>query len=163
MTTLAWDGRYLAADTRETWDKSIPTYSRKIEILSPDIIIAYAGTSYVYNEVKEFFLGKRDKISKEAKATEAIVLLRGDAYNWQGTPLEGCVRIYCPPHAIGSGWKYAWTLMKFGQNAIEATRNTASMDIWTNDVVDYYDSKTKKLHLAPFPKVGIARETRLET
>lgn len=149
MTTIAWDGRYLAADTRETWDKSIPTYTRKIEILSPEIIIAYAGTSYIYKEVKEFLMGQRPKLPKEAKASEAILILRGDAFNWT---MDGSVRIYTPPHAIGSGWKYAWTLMQSGKSAVEAVQLTSELDIWTNNVVDVYDTKTKKLTLSPFPK-----------
>lgn len=152
MTTIAWDGRYLAADTREVWDKSTPTFSRKIEILSPDIVIAYAGSSYVYKEITEYFLGKRDKLGKDAKASEAIVLVQGVPYNWQGTVLEGMVRIYVPPHAIGSGSKYAWAYVKQGDSAIQAVKKASSMDIWTNDVVDYYDTKTKKLYLSEFPR-----------
>ena len=151
MTTIAWDGRYLAADTRETWDKSIPTFSRKIEILDPEVIMAYCGSSYVYSHIKDFFLGRTTKLAKEAKASEAIVIVKGKPYNWQGTELDGLVQIYSPPHAIGSGWKYAWAYMRLGYSAMDAINMTSQMDIWTNDVVDYYDTKTKKLHLAPFP------------
>lgn len=155
MTTIAWDGRYLAADTRETWDKSVPTFCRKIDVLTPDIILAYAGSSYVYKEIVDYFLGKRDKLGKDAKQGEAIVLLKGVPYNWAGTVIEGLVPICTPPHSVGSGWKYAWTLMKTGMNAMDAVRGSAEMDIWTNNVVDYYDTKTKKLHKTPFPSTRI--------
>jgi hypothetical protein len=157
MTTIAWDGRYLAADTRETWDKSIPTFSRKLEILTPDIVIAYAGSSYVYKEVTEFLLGKRDKLGKDAKIVEALLLLQGQPYNWAGTAIEGMVKIHTPPHAIGSGWKYAWAYLKDGYDAMQAIKKSSAMDIWTNDVVDYYDTKTKKLYLAKFPETTTKR------
>lgn len=155
MTTIAWDGRYLAADTRETWDKSVPTFCRKIDVLTPEIVLAYAGSSYVYREIVDYFLGNIPKLSKEAKQGEAIVLLKGVPYNWAGTELKGLVPICTPPHAVGSGWKYAWSFMRLGMTAMVAVRAAAEMDIWTNDVVDYYDTKTKKLHQTPFPTTRI--------
>jgi hypothetical protein len=151
MTTIAWDGRYLVADTRETWDKSIPHYSRKLEMLTPDIIIGYAGSSYIYGDVKDFLLGKLPKPPKTIKDAEAIIIIEGTPYNWAGTEFRNAVRIYTPPHAIGSGWKYAWTMMKMGSSAVEAVKGASLMDIWTNDIVDIYDTKTKKLVYSPLP------------
>lgn len=155
MTTIAWDGRYLAADTRETWDKSVPTYCRKIEVLNPEVVIAYAGSSYVYYEIKEHFLGTREKLSKDAKQGEAIVIVKGIPYNWGGGNLPSLVEICAPPHAVGSGWKYAWSFMRLGMTAMASVKAAAEMDIWTNTVVDYYDTKTKKLHQTPFPSSRI--------
>jgi len=148
MTTVAWKGDFIVADTQLTWDKHLKGISPpKITVLPNGIIVAGAGLSKCCVMAERYF----STIPWEAcgitdvpklKSYESILIHEGKTY-WTD---EGLLPqpVADPYYAIGSGWKFAVSGMVLGLSAEEALRHAARLDIFTNDTLQIVNIREQK-------------------
>lgn len=139
MTTIAWKGDFLVADTQLTWDKHLKGISPlKIRVLPNGIIIAGAGLSKDTVMAERYFStvpweGAGIIDVPKLKSYESILVHQGQVY-WTE---EGLLPqpVAEPYYAIGSGWKFAISAMVLGLSAEESVRHASVLDIYTNDTI----------------------------
>lgn len=138
MTTLAWDGRYLAADGRITTGTTIATdANQKITILG-DYVVAIAGNVPDAKKLIDMLIngGKADSIL----SSSGLYILNGKCFSF-GCDDDGelweCPSPYC--NAVGTGEDHALTAMDCGNDAREAVQLSIKRDIYTGGHVTYYD------------------------
>lgn len=150
MTTIAYKDGILAADTQLTYGY-IKGLCRKIEILSTGEVVASAGNEEDYFIWKNWWAGDKKKIPKLHKTFELIMIdPDGRLYKYNNTCIP--ITIDDPVYAYGSGDALARGAMAYGLSAKEAVKFASEVDINTNNIIDTYDSKKKRLTLAKFPK-----------
>jgi len=139
MTTIAWKGDFIVADTQLTWDKHLRGVSPpKITVLPNGIIVAGAGASKSTVMAEKYFASvpwEACGISDvpKLKSYESIIIHQGKAY-W--TDEELLPQLVAEPYyAIGSGWKFAISAMVLGLSAEESIRFASKLDVYTNDVL----------------------------
>ncbi len=157
MTTIAWKGRTLAADTQLTWTDNSWSYCRKIVKLGGEQgAIAYAGqVDSEYHFHKWFLAGENlnewDHFFLKKPSFSAIYI---DKYKDVWTFNDGPERMLIEHefHAIGSGNSLASAALHLGMTAKDAILFASELDTTTNNLVDTYDIQTGKLTLASFPR-----------
>ena len=151
MTTIAFRDNILAADTQLTVN-NVKTLCHKIEFLPIlNSWIASAGPTEEVEEVLNYFRGESKKKPKGLKKFEAIVVPVSGVPYFLGAALD---KNYISPntfYAIGSGWQIAMSAMTFGMDAATSVEFTSEVDIFTNKMVDTYDSNTQRLTEIAFP------------
>lgn len=155
MTTIAFDGKTLAADTQITYGGKFPGFGRKIKRLANGLVIATAGTVGPALKLELAAAGKYDltKLNKkELEATEALYVTPDGVAKYFESSLPGYIELDDPIYAMGAGWVIAWSAMKRGANAKEAVQMAAAGNVFTNDVIDTYDLATQAFTLAEFPR-----------
>jgi hypothetical protein len=136
MTTIAWKGDLLAADTQLTWDDHIRGRSPpKIALLPTGIILAGAGDNLSTIIAERFFSNPKweetePKERPKLKKYEAIIVIDGKVYQMAGRLIPQLLAD--PFYAIGSGWKFAIAAMARGDTAPEAVLFASTLDINTN-------------------------------
>lgn len=138
MTTIAYDGKTICADTLATWgDERALMAVEKIR-REPTGIYAICGAFSVFHDVIHW-------IEQGASYTDAPKLVGDDEWrviyiNVDGEAFcamsssPGLVQI-APPFAIGSGGEFALGAMLAGKSAEEAVKIAAIVDIRTGDQV----------------------------
>lgn len=132
MTTIAWDGKTLAADSQAT---SGTLRSRVVKIVrSPSgFLCAGAGEfSAIIPWLRWVEHGLVPEDQPEhlgSKATVIIVDPRGKAYTLEGTPIRVPVRDKF--WAIGTGAELAIGAMAMGADAAQAVKVAAKFDVHT--------------------------------
>lgn len=146
MTTIALKEGIIASDTQITWG-NVPGYAHKIHIIG-DIVLAFAGQVEAEGWILAKYNGELVEFPKKKKF-ELLKVENKKVYwaqnNLNFAPVDGY-------YALGSGWEVAMGAMLCGKSAQEAVVAASKLNVWTNDVVDTYNIKTKKLTLAEFPK-----------
>lgn len=140
MTTIAWDGEVLAADTLCTDSYGMMGYMSKLKELEDGSIIAHAGSSSALNTFADWHLAwNRDptKWPKSLKSSSIIVISNGLIMGYEGEryPTE---YLYSQPVAWGSGALAALALMAKGYDAVEAVKGASKVDIYTGGDVEHY-------------------------
>ena len=138
MTTIAWDGKTVAADWQCGFHK---TQVPKIERVKGGIA-GGAGQSNLCAMIPEYFNDERDRLKYRQAADQIdkdVTILRvideDSAELWMhGT--YGAPRIVHPPFAIGSGSEYAMGAMAMGASAAEAVKVAHRFDQHTGREVD---------------------------
>ena len=143
MTTIAWKGNLLAADTQLTWDEHIRGKSApKIVRLPSGVILAGAGDNLQSILAEKFFsnpdwdsvpLKDRPKLKKY----EAIIVIDRKVYQLETHMVPQLLAD--PYYAIGSGWKFALAAMAKGDTAPEAVLFASTLDINTNSEIQTVD------------------------
>lgn len=134
MTTVAWDGKTLAADRR----LSDGITNCKIWKLSKGRYISGAGA---YDDMTEIVAWMRkgakvkDRPTDINSTTMLLVCSNGKAY-WLTIPYLRPVEIREPFYAIGSGAAYAVGAMAAGKSAGEAVAIASRFDPATGNGVD---------------------------
>lgn len=158
MTTIAWKGRTLAADTQLTYEDNTKTFCHKLHDLGAGHIVAIAG------DVDSEFHFKRwlqagakvdewgntvTQFIKKPKF-EAIYI---DKYlrKWYYTDGPEAMPIEHRFHACGSGWRIAMAGMHMGLSAKDSVLLAGDLDVNTNKIVETYDLQTGKFTLRKCP------------
>jgi len=134
MTTIAWDGVSLAADTQLSSADTIVGSTEKIIKLKANLWIATTGYHSETGIFKEWVLhgqpqNDKPKISEEFAAF--ILTSKGlFEYDFLLYPME--VTNKC---AIGSGSDWAIAAMDFQCNAAAAVRYASQRDVYTNSII----------------------------
>lgn len=138
MTTIATRSGIIAADTQVTWADHLKGFQHKIHKLPNGDVVAVAGEFKDELKLKEWLLNGGDQ-PKTSKNFEAIVYKEGVLWycgrHMILAPIEG------EYYAIGTGWELAMAAMAKGASAEEAVKFAATMDIYTSEPVETYDTK----------------------
>lgn len=148
MTTIAWDGKFLAADSQETTDGiALKCTEPKIRKIG-DVFVACAGDSGTIAEFERWVEGGRleeDTPSLDEKESFAAFVLEksGKMVSYEEEMKPFVVPI---PYAIGSGWKAALTLMVSGMSSVEAIETICDkrLDVYTSGPVQVVEIPPRK-------------------
>ena len=148
MTTIAFDGRFLAADRRVTQNSEITTWACQKLDVSGDPLTAFASTGMIIEGWRaaliEWWLagrapGDMPPHGGDAKDIGNLIAIGTDGAAW-------VVSYLCPyPHrdeapcAWGSGADYATGAMLAGKSAMEAVAIAAQRDAYTGGGVQFID------------------------
>lgn len=158
MTTIAWLGRTLAADTQLTYSDDTKTFCHKIHLLGDNHVVAIAGDFDAEFHFKRWllagakvddWLGSVLQFVKKPKF-EAIYIDKYDQ-KWYYTNGPEAIPIEHRFHAIGSGGRIAMAAMHMGLNAVDAVLLAGDLDVNTNKIVERYDLQTGRLFLKKAP------------
>ncbi len=136
MTTIAWDGKYLAADSRETSAGcAMPVAEPKIKKLG-DVYVACAGPAEIIEEFEQWVAGGRnpDETPAEPEGDDGFQAFVFEADGRMMSYTDEMKAFPCPAgFAIGSGWKSAMTLMSIGLSAEQAVKTICekNLDVYT--------------------------------
>lgn len=142
MTTIAWDGQTLAADTQVT-SSGMPYKAVKIFLLSNGSIFAGSGDYGQVCAVREW-LENADVNAPHPKTDDFAGLLvtpAGEAFRLEETLTR--LRVLEPFHAIGSGRDFAMAAMHCGRTAREAVQIASLYDVFTGGEVMDFDATAR--------------------
>lgn len=138
MTTIAWDGKILAADTQTTC-AAYKTNYRKISVINDRYAVAVAGEIQNINIFNDWIKNGLDSANppKLENSFGAILVDKESGFVYEvdnnGIPYKS----ENPFIARGSGEQAAMALMSIGKSAVEAVEITADIDIYTGKPVDW--------------------------
>jgi hypothetical protein len=139
MTTIAWDGKCLAADRQATTNQGMKRLVHKFYEGSEKV---FAGCGPIENNQKiaRWLLGGDTKPTftgdDDAAGQNGLVVFRtGEVWQVEGKSCE-LIPIEPGPYAVGSGCAYAMTAMHCGHSAAEAVYIASRFDAWTGAEVD---------------------------
>jgi ATP-dependent protease HslVU (ClpYQ) peptidase subunit len=159
VTTIAWRGRILAADTQLTLGDDIKTYCRKLYQIKGHGCMACAGDTDGEWLFRQWFMAGEKLADFEWKRTKKFEALHvnqwKDVYWYDDGPTP--VPVEHEFAAIGTGSKFAMAAMHLGATAKEAVLFASELDQNTNALIDTYDSQTDKVTLCQFPKLDRSR------
>lgn len=152
MTTIAWDGTYLAADTQVGNDDHIDNLTTSKVLDIPGYCMAYAGDVNTGVEliakVTEYYKAGIPKpeawvglslptTTNPDLYTEFLLIPIGSPCGYVYRNNTGAWSPVQPPYAIGSGYKYAEGAMYAGANAMRAVEAGIRFDTQSGGSVDY--------------------------
>jgi ATP-dependent protease HslVU (ClpYQ) peptidase subunit len=138
MTTIAWDGRYLAADGQCTNGATIlSTTDDKIVMVGDRVVASCGCTNDIKKAIDMMISGEK---SDKQLDVSGLYILKGKCFSF-GCDEEGFVWSCSSDHnnAKGSGADHALTAMDCGKDAREAINLSAMRDIYTGGHITYYD------------------------
>jgi hypothetical protein len=133
MTTIAFDGKTLAADRHVSADGARFRFMRKIHDVPGGFIAGCGDVGQVYKFIKWHLSGYKGDVP-DLSNFGALVVIRGNVSMWDGDaemPIEPG-----QPLAIGSGTNWALAAMDFGKTAVEAVEYAATRCNGTGGGVD---------------------------
>lgn len=139
MTVAAWDGRFLAADRMAAVD-GWKFEETKLFLLPDGSAFVGAGHAEVVREVRNWLAGESEKPTNMPSDGFVAIHVRSDGSAWSlesrlvPMPIEG-------HYAIGSGEKFAVTVMHLGGAAPEAVLVANELCSGADFGVDYVDCK----------------------
>ncbi len=129
MTTVACDGRTMAADGLVTEDDHIcRTDYRKVFELADGRIAGFAGNCYNWGAFAGWLDNGGDLPKVEDGFCCIVLSQNGDLHSYDQ---HGRIFPECAPKAIGSGALFALAAMDFGQSAAEAVGYACTRDIYS--------------------------------
>lgn len=143
MTIIAWDGRYVAADTQGAREcRRVAGAFRKIRVIDGRVY-GYTGVSSLAGPMMEWAsaLGADpNRLPNVGDPEEDPQVIRFDA----AMALMYCRRVpypsrYNPPEAWGAGVDFAAGVMAAGLDAVAAVQLTILHHVWAGGMVDYVD------------------------
>ncbi|MNM27094.1 hypothetical protein D3C81_375780 [compost metagenome] len=163
MTTLCWDGKSLAADSRESIREMVlPTVCNKIHEPGPDeywevggvkcLAFALAGMSSGVPYLTEMLragVTHRSKFPEDVEMVFNAIMVLEDHTAWVMTvvPSKGRTVTYAipgnPPIATGSGENFAYSIMSIGKSAEAAVKHAMKLDPWTGGEVHVFTPPPK--------------------
>lgn len=126
MTTIAWDGKTLAADTRNT-SGGMPWVGIKAYRLSDGRLFAGSGSTED-SEAAMHWLENGDN-KPTVKDFSAILIENGECFRLEDKLVK--IPVHAPFHACGSGRDYAMAAMHMGKSAREAVEFACLYDVYT--------------------------------
>jgi hypothetical protein len=137
VTTIAWDGKSIAADTQmESSGWIVPAKGKKLRKLSPGVVAAIVGDYEKFEpflhwfERKEIF-GDPFDLGEDARVIVATAAPCVTVYEG-----KGWFRLAAPFLAWGSGWPAAVAAMHMGADARRAVEIAAMVDPSTSSDVE---------------------------
>lgn len=141
MTTIAWDGRTLAADRRVCYGNEYHTLAHpKIRRTQDGRLIGASGHGIRCNQFMDWLTDPTaaplpEWQDDEDDAVNALEIAPGGrVYVWAS---HGRDEHAAGPMALGSGEQYALGAMAFGASATEAVRIASRFDISTGAPADF--------------------------
>lgn len=130
MTTIAWDGKTLAAD-RQLTASGVRYETTKAHRLKDGSLFASCGNLENNASVLNFLNGDSEKPVLDKDDDFDGILVKPDGSAWMLNKKLHAVRIESPRFSTGSGRDFALLAMKLGKTAREAVAIAAELDIWT--------------------------------
>lgn len=126
MTTIAWDGKTLAGDTRSTAG-GFAYQTTKVFKLPDGRLYGACGAAEEGEAVLQWLVLGGDK--PQVKDFCAILIEDGKCFRLEDKLIK--FQVDSPFHAIGSGRDYAMAAMHYGKNAREAVELACVYDVYT--------------------------------
>lgn len=144
MTTIAYKSGILAADTQLTIDAHVKMICHKHTFLKDGSVIAVAGNVGTEEQFLRFLNTKKDPpMDKGVKKLGAIRVYPNGKVTFYDSSVEELPMEHSF-HAVGIGHEFARAAMALGLSALEAVKFASEMDIYTNNIIDTWNWKTKK-------------------
>ena len=124
MTTIAWDGKRIAADGLSTCDGFVVATDDPKLFRRKGVVIGVAGDWASAVPMVEFIAGQRD-FDSECKDITALAIRNGKGVVYEGRKTPYPVK---PPYAIGSGACFALAAMEAGTDALKAVKVACKLD-----------------------------------
>lgn len=145
MTTVAWDGRMLAADRRSSWGGTpVQIDTKIIRARHPSgrvLLVGCCGITEECHAIREWLLGNRE----QPEVTDVRIMgVDETGHVWVGSKPGFWAPIGRRPWAIGSGADYALGAMAAGKSARDAVLIAATLDTSTGDGVTTLAHKVRK-------------------
>lgn len=140
MTTIAYDGRYIACDSRESMGHII--LSDKVEkfVATPEAVYFGAGVPCDIERLIEV----SEQVTHDYFLEAVILVAEKDGVFTVSQSEDGGVYKNSASHldsyAIGSGAEFAMSAIDFGMNAKEAVEYAMTRDIYTGGEVTVFDT-----------------------
>jgi len=148
LTTIAYRAGILAADTQLTLSGCIRVPCSKITLIPTKGAVAVSGNVGHEWWFLDWLRGGAKTHNypfDKAKKFEAIwVDSWNDPWYFSGGGPDRLL-IEHKFHAIGEGWQLAMAAMHTGMNAVDAVLFASTLNVNTNNIVDYYNVKTGKV------------------
>lgn len=142
MTTIAYDGKTLAADSRAT-SSGMPYKVVKIFTLADGSLFAGSGDYGQIIAVKEWL--ENTDSQKPNAADFAGLLVTSDGVLFRIEETLGRLPVHEAFHAIGSGRDFAMAAMHCGRTAREAIEIASLYDVFTGGEVMAFDVDRREL------------------
>jgi ATP-dependent protease HslVU (ClpYQ) peptidase subunit len=145
MTTIAWDGKVLASDSRTTWGTTpVDGSTRKIFVAhhpKGKLLVGCSGVEEEANAVWQWMTGRTDV---EPTVTDLRIMAVDEAGRvFVGSKPGRWSCVGRRKWAIGSGCDYALGAMAAGASARQAVRIAATLDTGTGPDVYTLTLKSK--------------------
>lgn len=134
MTTIAWDGKILAGDTKITGNTFFRAGTKVFKI-SENTYFGGSGDREDCLSVAEWLKGNIKEEPKLDPSFAGILVEDGIAYRIESNLRKDKLNTY---HAVGSGSQGAMVAMYLGCDAIKAIRVMSEIDNYTNGEIDYF-------------------------
>lgn len=135
MTTIAWDGKVLAGDTKADGPSFYRTVTKVWQIGQGK----YFGACGLREEclaVMEYLSGKVKKEPEVSDTFSGILIENGKAYRIEQLLIKDEIKE--KHHAVGSGAQGAMVMMYMGYGAVQAIETISMFDTYTNSFVDHF-------------------------
>lgn len=151
MTTIAFDGRYLAVDRLITDANEISGNRSKFKVLrnTPvgDLVIAFTGPIAGIDDMFYNFANTAPTLeyhSKDAEYAALAITTSGIIYEYSNSSIypEIYAAISTGARALGSGRRYALGAMAYGASASKAVGIASIYNPQTGGCIDVIDTKT---------------------
>jgi len=144
VTTIAFDGRYIAIDSRVCGGSYIYSDSYNKTVDRGGYVFFMAGENWQHDDFIESFLAK-EKMSSQCKtfayafnrASKEVFTVEYDKGEFKATKL-------CWHDAEGSGAAYAVAAMDCGLSAVDAIRAASKRNTQTGGIIRCLDTATGK-------------------
>lgn len=139
MTTLAYDGRYIAIDTQITRGDTKYRQCKIVDIDKDTVAFTLGSLAHAMRAVEALKEG-----DEMPEGDYSLVVWNRDSglYVYEGD--ADTVPILTDAYAIGSGEQAALVGLLSGKSAPEAVRLAAKVCLYTSDEVDVFDTRTGK-------------------
>lgn len=146
MTTIAYDGRILAADGLCVCGSQIERVDQQKIIKSKNAVYAVAGNFALVSEYVAYMNNEKGRPEFDRKNSDdhfSVLCFTGDNGFINCKEIDQDERWYDfgrkEPLALGSGSAYAYGAMLAGADAIKAVEYAAEFDVYTNDFATHVD------------------------
>lgn len=144
MTTIARDGKTLAADTRST-SGGMPWDCIKAYRLSDGRLYAASGAAEECEAVFAWLENGGDRPA--VKDFFALLIEHGKCFRLEDKLVK--IPVASKFHAVGSGRDYAMAAMHYGKSAKEAVELACLYDVYTGGPVTELHISTAEVHQFP--------------
>jgi len=139
MTTIAWDGKHLAADRQVTWhNQKLGETTKAVKRKKDGALCATSGSTPMGEAFKKWFLagekGKPPLMKIDGEIVSAVIIYPGPTLVHH-SDVGRCV-VETDLFAMGSGEDYALGAMAAGKTAAEAVVIASRFNVNTNSNVD---------------------------
>lgn len=137
MTTIATDGRMVAADSRSTCGNLVVQRAAvKLRRLADGRVLGTAGTAAQGIEFGDWLDAGADPAERPDFDDLEAIVLDYDCHVW-ACGNSGKLTLRDAPHAIGTGGDVALGAMLAGRDAFEAVKLACTVDVWSAEPVCY--------------------------
>lgn len=138
MTTIAFDGKILAADSAMAWGELfLPAAASKI-MTDQKILIALAGKVTDGRALARWLMAGETKDDFPRGIDDDVVLFAHDRKNGSRfVGANGHSECVAAPYANGGGCEVAMGAMMAGANAVEAVRIACKLQVRSRGPIDY--------------------------